>query len=72
MRVQLLNDAEDISWLRSTHLRKLDPPTFSAFEIVGNEDAPERVNLYANREPNLFDRPLAQYTQNSTGSLTKT
>lgn len=55
MRVQFLNGTEDVQWLKDTHLKGRQYPSFGSFVIVGNEDCPQRVDLYASREPEVDD-----------------
>ena len=62
MTVQLLTEATDCQWLRETHLAKVaDLPEFHSFMIFGNEDCPERLELYAARMPFVSDAPVASY-----------
>jgi hypothetical protein len=67
--IQFLNDREDVAWLRSTALRRLDPPVFASFEIDGNEDCPDNVAIYAQVMPTVFEKPLVVYTRGDTGAL---
>lgn len=69
--IQLLNDPLDCEWLRSTHLRRLDPLPFKSFEICGNEDTPTCVKTYFHQAPTVFDTPLETFTQSEDGKLTK-
>ena len=59
MRVAFLNDADDIQWLRDTHLRGVTLPAayagFASFVLQGNEDAPHAVNLYVSADPLFTD-----------------
>lgn len=57
MKQQLLNESEDCQWLKDTHLKNKDYPEFKCFVLYGNEDAPEKVELYANQEPLITDVP---------------
>ncbi len=56
-----LNGADDVQWLRDTHLKGLDLPAFAAFAFSGNEDCPERLALYREKDPLLTDEPLAYF-----------
>lgn len=69
--IQLLNDPLDCDWLRSTHLRKLNPISFKSFEICGNEDTPDCVKTYAELEPTIFDKPVETFTAEPDHHLTK-
>jgi hypothetical protein len=56
---QFLNDPADIEWLNSTALKGVTLPTifkdFQSFEIIGNEDSPEEVKLYQDKDPLYTD-----------------
>lgn len=54
----LLSDPDDILWLLATHLKHIKTPLFSSFVIVGNEDCPRAVYLYADADPLISDHPL--------------
>ncbi len=57
MRQQFLNGADDVQWLRDTHLKGLPAlPAFQSFVIIGNEDAPDELHLYASADPLYTDR----------------
>jgi len=68
-RTTFCDDPEDVRWLRETHLRGLDAPEFQSFVMTGNEDAPEKVVLYAQPDPNIFDVPVRAFVQGEDGSL---
>ena len=60
MTNQFLNDVEDIKWLFEVHLK--DRPDlicqgFRSFVLYGNEDAPNRVDLYLDFDPLFTDIP---------------
>lgn len=58
MKQVLCNDPVDVQWLKDTHIKHLNPmPEFKAFEMLGNEDAPDKVILYADVCPLVFDQP---------------
>lgn len=71
MKLQLLNDPLDVEWLRTSHLKRHDPPQFKAFVLTGNEDAPEGLELYSDTDPNTFDVPVAVYQQDEQGRLVR-
>ena len=41
-----LESAEDLEWLRDTHLKGCVVPEFAVAVLEGNEDWPERITLY--------------------------
>lgn len=59
MAAQLLNEPEDIQWLKDTHLAGIALPTpwngFAAAVIYGYEDSPRSVALYLRNEPYVSD-----------------
>jgi hypothetical protein len=57
MKQQLLNEPEDCQWLKETHLKNKNYPEFKSFVLYGNEDAPEKLELYFNFEPEITDVP---------------
>lgn len=54
-----LNTADDIQWLKDTHLRGVILPSkyagFQSAILQGNEDAPYAVNLYVSADPVFTD-----------------
>ncbi len=50
-----LNDAEDVKWLKATHL-KIE---FKSFFLRGNEDAPDELLLFKEKNPKVGDTPVA-------------
>ena len=55
MKQVFLNDPSDVLWLLSTHLKGRYAPPFQSFILFGNEDAPEKVQLFASRDPDHDD-----------------
>ena len=59
MRNHWLDSAEDVQWLRDTHLRNIELPAefqnFKSAIIQGNEDCPHAVNLYNSVAATLSD-----------------
>ena len=53
----MLDTDEDMKWLRDVHLPRLQAKYKSAI-IYGNEDAPDRIEVYAARAPVVTDEPL--------------
>lgn len=50
--IQFLNSPDDCQWLRDTALRGVDGVRpFNSFVLYGNEDAPDRVDLYTDADP---------------------
>lgn len=56
-----INKPEDIQWLKDTHLKGLELPTFKSFVLHGNEDCPEKIDLHAAKMPNYDADPAAVY-----------
>lgn len=58
MRNDFLETAEDIEWLKTTHLKGVALPSkwegFASAIVMGNEDSPEAVKLFLSATP-LFD-----------------
>ena len=50
-----LNTQEDCDWLKSTHLKNRPELEFKSFVLYGNEDAPEKVELYFSNDPLYTD-----------------
>ncbi|HSW91035.1 MAG TPA: hypothetical protein VLG09_00105 [Candidatus Saccharimonadales bacterium] len=53
-----INSADDMEWLRETHLTNLHVESFNSAIIYGNEDSPVKVDLYLDQNPNVTDLPL--------------
>ena len=69
MKIQLLNDLEDIGWLLTTHLRNHHPPAFSSFLITGNKDCPDKIDLFKTTNPTISSKPIAVYISDKNGDL---
>lgn len=52
------NDFEDVQWLRDTALKLLPPLDFNSFVLHGNDDYPEKLELYADRVPQYNTKPV--------------
>lgn len=52
-----LNSVADCDWLRKVHLGGRDDIKFESFVLYGSEDAPDSVDLYADKEPLVTDEP---------------
>jgi hypothetical protein len=61
MGPSLLNEPNDIQWLRDVHLTGYSTPDFKSFVLHGQEDCPERIELYADRDPLVTDAPVATF-----------
>lgn len=53
--MKFLNDPSDVLWLLSTHLKGRYAPSFRSFLLFGNEDSPEKVQLFASQAPSHDD-----------------
>lgn len=62
-RAQYLNRSADLNWLFGTHLihyRYLQKQV-NSFIIIGNEDAPELIELYNQKDIILGQLPIAKF-----------
>jgi hypothetical protein len=48
---------DSIAWAFSEHIKETDTGEFNSALLYGNEDAPERIELYRTSEP-LVDTPI--------------
>lgn len=72
LKTAFYNTPSDCDWLRSTALKQIECPPFMSFELHGNEDAPAKVDLYANFRPNHDEKPTAVYAMdNESGDLAR-
>jgi hypothetical protein len=53
----LINSADDMQWLKDVHIPSLPDDARSAI-IIGNEDAPDSVEVYDSVNPHIKDRPI--------------
>lgn len=53
----MLNTEEDMQWLRDVHLPNLSP-NYKCAVIYGNEDWPDRIEVYEDENPTIEDAPL--------------
>lgn len=55
MKTGFMNTADDLQWLKETHLKGVPLPSayqgFASYVLQGNEDAPHAVNLYVSADP---------------------
>ncbi len=59
--MELYAGIEDCTWLCETAMRGYDVPTFESFTILGTEDCPLEIALYASAAPTIDDMPVAVY-----------
>jgi hypothetical protein len=64
------NSSEDVSWLKETHLKN-GVHEFASFILYGNEDYPDRIDLYLSSDPMYTDPPLV-LTRDKNGDLVYT
>ena len=58
-RKTFLNEPADCAWLLATALKNVQGVRpFASFLLVGNEDAPEAVHLYADADPLVSDESI--------------
>jgi hypothetical protein len=71
MRMKLLNSVEDIAWLETTHLKNYKEVhgRFNSFVLFGNEDWPDRVELYKRKEPTINSKIFKAFVMNADGDL---
>jgi len=69
MKNEFLNSLEDIGWLCSTHLKGKNSPVFNSFILSGNEDCPDKVELFKKQDPHYKSKPIAVYVSNKDGDL---
>ena len=67
--MDLHNSLEDIGWLLSTHLKEKNPPVFNSFILHGNEDCPQKVELFKKQMPYCHSKPIAVYVTDEDGDL---
>lgn len=67
MSETIINSAEDMQWLRDTHLKELSPRFLSAL-IRGNEDSPDYIETYVRAEPSVHDVGVG-FTQDVDGKF---
>lgn len=65
--LSFLSTREDMDWLRDVHIPDLPRSARSAF-LRGNEDAPDRVEVYATANPRLDDEVIV-YEADRKGRL---
>jgi hypothetical protein len=53
-----LNDPSDVQWLKDTHLKGREYPNFASFILHGNEDDPNKLELFEAAEALVSDVPF--------------
>jgi hypothetical protein len=55
-KMVLLNDLDDVDWVRDVHVPSL--PVVGAVVVVGNEDCPDGFLVYKAKDPLVTDVPI--------------
>ena len=56
---KFLHAASDVAWLREGHLDGVHTlPKFQSFILYGNEDFPDRIDLFTKKNPRFDDPPV--------------
>lgn len=77
MQTTFMNDASDIQWLFSTHLKNIAPTIGKPLTecrsavVYGNEDCPEAVELHWDKFPLANAMPAARFVQDDNGNLSE-
>jgi hypothetical protein len=58
--MNVLDTREDMAWLWDVHLKTLKRAKSAV--LIGNEDYPSRIDLYAVKSPQVDDQPAASIT----------
>ena len=58
----LINTQDDMQWLKDVHIPNLNLRKFKSAMVHGNEDAPDLIEVFEKRDPNVSDTPV-QYIQ---------
>lgn len=68
---QFLNDEVSIAWLFETHLKIHEhfSKRTKSFIIVGNEDSPNFIELYEQKDPVFGTQPFQTFTPNEKGEF---
>ena len=69
MKSQFYNTIEDLRWILTTHLKDFPRLCFNSFIVYGNEDCPEKVELFTKLNPNYNSKPCATFVINEDGKL---
>lgn len=58
MSVEFINSEDDMQWLYDVHLLGMDANrVFRSAVIYGNEDSPDRIELFEDANPTVNDIP---------------
>jgi hypothetical protein len=68
MKIEFLNALEDIGWLQTTHL-KMFSLSFNSFIIYGNEDCPQKVEIFKRINPTVNSKPMCVFISDIDGNL---
>lgn len=60
MASRIINTAADMDWLREVHLTDLGQ-RFQSAVITGNDDSPERIDVYESVDPQITDTPVSYF-----------
>jgi len=69
MKSQFYNTIEDLRWILTTHLKDFPCLYFNSFIVYGNEDCPEKVELFKKLNPNYDAKPYATFVIGEDGKL---
>ena len=58
MTTTFLKTDSDLNWLREVHLTGMELPVFKSVILFGNEDYPDRIELYLSDDPDFTDQPV--------------
>lgn len=53
---------DSIAWVFETHIKEPDDKDVDSAILYGNEDAPERIELYSLASPTITDTPIRVWT----------
>jgi hypothetical protein len=60
-----LNGKEDVKWLKETHLKEFKGLKIGSFMLHGNEDCPEKLELFPVKMPRYDAKPSAVFVLNT-------
>jgi hypothetical protein len=61
LKTAFYNTADDIDWLKCTHLSGKILPEFNSFIQHGNEDCPEKIELFSDANPHVKTKPCVVF-----------
>lgn len=68
-RWKFINTHEDMTWLREAH--KVAHVTAESAVMFGNEDSPDRIDLYESSDPRFTDQPTIYLRTENGYSITQ-